>query len=67
MEEIQGQVYGKYMHLAKVSNGFENFIIKSKFSDNFYQATKQNLDITIKKLGLNEALKWIKKKIFKRY
>ena len=29
-KKLQGQVYGKYMHLAKVSTGFENFIIKSK-------------------------------------
>ena len=39
------------MHLAKVSNGFENFIIKSKFSEAkiFIISHKTKFDITIKK------------------
>ncbi len=65
-KKLQGQVYGKYMHLAKVSTGFENFIIKSKFSKAkvFIISHKTKFGhYDKKKIRLrNEALKWIKKK-----
>ena len=69
-KKLQGQVYGRYMHLAKVSYGFENFILKSKFSKAkiFIVSHKTKFGhYDKKKIRLrNEALKWIKKKKYLR-
>lgn len=65
-KKLQGQVYGRYMHLAKVTFGFEDFILKSKFSKAkiFIVSHKTKFGhYDKKKISLrNEALKWIKKK-----
>jgi len=32
-KKIQGKVYGKYMHLAKLNLDFDNFLLKSRLKD----------------------------------
>ena len=68
-KKLQGLVYGKYIHLAKISEGFNNFFLKAKLlGAKVYIVSHKTIYGHYDKervLLRKEALKWInKKKIF---
>ena len=65
-KKLQGLVYGKYMHLAKISDGFINFFVKAKLlGAKLYIISHKTIHGHYDKdkvLLRKEALKWINKK-----
>ncbi len=65
-KKLQGLVYGKYMHLAKLSEGFINFLFKSKLlGAKVYIVSHKTIHghYDRNKVPLRQvALKWIIKK-----